>query len=630
MSKNSIIGVILIAIILFGFSYLNRPKNNQQQTKETTEVVASNKQPNAAVNPDSLTLQSATETDSLGGVVVDPFIAFQKRSSERFVTLKNNRIEVTFSSLGAMPISVQLLQYKRMRKEDKGNDVPLYLFKQGDSYQSFMLRSNRGNLDTRYLHFEVVSQNSNEVVMRLPMDSQAYLNFKYTLKPDDYLVTLEISGVGLNSVFPNNMSSLDMEMAQKVAMLEKSWSNENMYSTVYYKYMSSDVDRLTETKQTQHKDDIKQPLQWIAFKNKFFASVVIANERNAMEHASVEFTTLPKEGDYVKDMRAKAIIPFRNSDNTKASFTYFYGPVDYNILKAYDKGVDKTDQLQLQRLVYVGGKFLRWINLTLIRPLVDWLQTWITSWGIIILVLTIIIKLVLSPLTFKSYLSQAKMRVLKPQVEEINAKYPGNDQSAQMKRTQETMALYRSVGAGPMAGCLPMLLQMPFLIALFRFFPTSIDLRGESFLWADDLSSYDPILSWGTNLPLIGDHISGFCLLWAVTNVIYSRYTMAQSATGQNNSQMKMMAWMPIIMSVMFFFFFNSYSSGLCYYYFISIGITILQFIASRMFIKEDKLLAQLEANKKKPRKKSGFMARLEEAQRKQEQYLREQQKRKK
>ena len=263
--------------------------------------------------------------------------------------------------------------------------------------------------------------------------------------------------------------------------------------------------------------------------------------------------------------------------------------------------------------------------------MVDFLSGFVSNWGIIILLLTLIIKLALSPLTFKSYMSQAKMRVLKPQVEAINKKYAGDDQAMMLKRSRETMALYKAAGANPMSGCLPMLFQMPFLIALYMFFPTAIALRGESFLWVKDLSSYDAILSWNFNIPiltgLMGNHISLFCLLWAVTNILYSRYTMSQSATGQSNQQMKMMKWMPYIMSIMFFFFFNNNASGLCYYYFISTLITIIQFVVSRMMINEEKVLVRIEENKKKPKKKSGFAARLEEAQRKQMQLMREQQK---
>ena len=307
------------------------------------------------------------------------------------------------------------------------------------------------------------------------------------------------------------------------------------------------------------------------------------------------------------------------------------GPLEHHLLKAYDQGIDEDgDRLHLEHLVYVGGSVFRWLNVHLIIPIVDFLSKYISNWGLIILLLTLIIKTALSPLTFKSYMSQAKMRVLKPQIQAINDKYPGQEQAMMMKRSQETMALYKQAGASPMSGCLPMLLQMPFLISLYMFFPTAIALRGESFLWAQDLSTYDAVISWNFDIPilsgLMGNHLSLFCLLWAVTNILYSRYTMNMSATG-DNQQMKMMKYMPYIMSIMFFFFFNNNASGLCYYYFISTLITILQFLGSRLLINEEKVLAKMEENKKKPKKKSGFMARLEEAQRLQQQQMRNQQK---
>lgn len=622
MNKNNLIGILLIALVLIGYSILTRPQKN---TEEESIASAESVEQQVATEEKSLDVASLPK-DSTETILLDDFESYQNTAKEKILKLSNNKVEIELSSLGAMPVSVRLLEYNRLQKKDK--EEPLFLFRKGEATQNFILRANRGNLETSNLFFEVVAQSPESVTMRLPMEEGAYLDFTYTLLPNDYRTTLSISGSGLAKVFPNNMRYLDVEMEQNLSQLEKSWTNENSFTSLYYKYASGDVDRLRETKKSQIKDRIKQPLHWIAFKNKFFASVMIADLQNTFESATIEHTTYPKEHQFLKKMTASASVPFDNREGTEAHFSYFYGPLAFKMLKAYDAEVDKGDRLELQRLVYVGGKFLRWINLTLIMPVVEWLKTWVSNWGIIILLLTFIIKLVLSPLTFKSYHSQAKMRVLKPQVEAINQKYQGNDQAMQLKRTQETMALYKSAGASPMSGCLPMLIQMPFLIAMFRFFPTSIDLRGSSFLWAQDLSSYDPILSWGVDLPLIGDHISGFCLLWAITNIIYSRYTMSQSSTGQAG-QMKMMTWMPIIMSVMFFFFFNNNSSGLCYYYFISILITIIQFVLSRVFLNEEKLLARLEANKKKPRKKSGFMARLEEAQRQQQKLLREQQKRK-
>lgn len=624
MSKHNLIGLLLIGAILLGFTYFNRPKPKAEDTLASTSTLA---EPIATEDSDALN-QVASGSQLADSIVYrDAFSAFQSTASAEVVTLENDFLRLRLSSLGAMPQELLFKQYERLQEGDEGE--PLYLFQQDASAQNFILRSTRGNLDTRYLHFKVVAQSQNEVVFRLPMGDDAHLDFTYRLQPDDYYVHLAIAGHNLDRVFPNNMRFLDMQFEQNLSQLERSWENENGYTNLYYKYLSGEVNHLSERKQSQTKERLPQPLQWFAFKNKFFATVVVADADNPFESSSLSHSTYPKGHQFLKKMTASGAVAFDNREGTSVALTYFYVPLAYKQLKGYNQLVaDDDDPLNMQRLVNVGGSILRWINIVLITPIVEWLKTWMSNWGLIILVLTLIIKIVLSPLTFKSYMSQAKMRVLKPQVDAINAKYPDQDQASQLKRTQETMQLYRNAGASPMAGCMPMLLQMPFLIALFRYFPTSIDLRGSSFLWAKDLSSYDPILSWDFNIPFLGDHISGFCLLWAIANIVYSRYTMSQASTGQGG-QMKMMQWMPIIMSVMFFFFFNNHSSGLSYYYFISIVITMVQFGVSRALINEEKVLARLEANKKKPKKPSGFMARLAEAQKQQERYLREQQKRK-
>lgn len=316
---------------------------------------------------------------------------------------------------------------------------------------------------------------------------------------------------------------------------------------------------------------------------------------------------------------------FAMQAGTPVEFTYFFGPNDYNLLKSYDDGKQEHEELNLDHLVYLGWSIFRSINQWLIIPVVDFLKGYIGSWGVIILLLTIFIKTLLFPFTYKSQISQAKMRVLKPQVDEINKKYEGkDDQDSMLKKQKETMALYSSVGASPMSGCLPMLLQMPFLIALYMYFPTSIYLRGQSFLWADDLSTYDPVISWSYDIPLIssllGNHISLFCLLMTIVNVVYNRYMMSQTSSAGANDAMASMKYMPYMMSIMFFFMFNQNASGLSYYYFISTLITIIQFFVIRATISETKLLQQMEENKKKPKKKNGssFIERLERMQREQ------------
>lgn len=614
MDKNTIIGMILIAVVIFGFSILNRPKPRSNTDQPRTEVVAEKME------------QPEIVTDSVApNVASGALFANNVATASQQIVLQNDRLAVTFDTKGGVPVRAELKEFKTY------DSKPLYLF-DGDALLNIFFRTVEGRIsESKDLTFQPVAVSDSTLTLRLSADSAAYIDLRYRLRKDDYMLDLTLAGNHTERIFPGNLSFLDFEMAQKMPRQEKSWQNENNYTGIYYKFSDSDVERLRETKQQSDKS-VADRLHWIAFKDKFFATALIAGDAaHYFEHSALSQKTLPKDGMYTKEVSLASSFPFTAREGSLATFMLYMGPLEHHLLKDYDQDVKAADKLHLERLVYVGGSLFRWINLYLIIPVVDFLSGFVSNWGIIILLLTLIIKLALSPLTFKSYMSQAKMRVLKPQVEAINKKYAGDDQAMMLKRSRETMALYKAAGANPMSGCLPMLFQMPFLIALYMFFPTAIALRGESFLWVKDLSSYDAILSWNFNIPiltgLMGNHISLFCLLWAVTNILYSRYTMSQSATGQSNQQMKMMKWMPYIMSIMFFFFFNNNASGLCYYYFISTLITIIQFVVSRMMINEEKVLARIEENKKKPKKKSGFAARLEEAQRKQMQLMREQQK---
>ncbi|WP_290384864.1 membrane protein insertase YidC, partial [Parabacteroides goldsteinii] len=397
------------------------------------------------------------------------------------------------------------------------------------------------------------------------------------------------------------------------------------YTALYYKFLSDDVEQLSESKSEDKK--VSGRLKWIAYKDKFFSTVMIADE--GFESATFDSKMVEADG-IVKEFKTTTAVPFDLRGNEATTFRYFFGPNSYPLLKSYDKGVASDQQLDLERLVPLGASVFRWVNQYFVIPMFDFLGKYIKSYGLIILLMTIIVKLILFPLTYKSYMSSAKMRVLRPQVEELNAKYPGQDKAVERQRA--TMELYSRAGASPMAGCIPMLLQMPILIALFMFFPSAIELRHQSFLWAHDLSTYDAIFSWNKYIPIItpyfGNHISLFCLLMTITNVIYTKYNMEMTNTGQQ--QMPGMKAMMYMMPLMFLVFFNQYASGLTYYYFISTLITIVQTLVFRYTINEDKLLAKLEANKKKPQKKSGFMKRLEEAQRMQQEQLKKQQDQKK
>lgn len=623
MNKSNLIGIVLIGVVIVVYSVFLLPKQKPASTPtpatDTTQVAT-----NAAT---ASAEDGQTTSDATKPAPVDSLYAFSQlmAQSAKEYTMSNDKLSVTFTTQGAMPVSAELADYKSY------DSTQVRLFAPGDFMLNLPIRTNQNQiLETKDLIWQASQPNDSTLQMTLPIDSSSYLRIIYTMPHEGYMLGMAIEAQGLGSLLHSNNAMQDLEMSLRIPRQELSWKFENQYSTIYYKYPGDDVEKLKETKMTQEKD-VREKIQWVAMKDKFFSTVLIGLGDTRLEENKMSFTTEPKETNYIKDCKYQGAFAMDIRDGRKANFALFMGPLDYNMLKSIDAGVDKAQRLDLKRMIYVGGSLFRWINVTLIRPLIDFLQGFISNWGIIILLLTLIIKLVLSPLTFKSYLSQAKMRVLKPQVEAINAKYAGDDQQMMMKRSQATMQLYRNAGASPMSGCLPMLLQMPFLIALYMFFPTAIDLRGESFLWVKDLSTYDPIISWSTDIPFItgllgGNHISLFCLLWAVTNIIYSRYTMSMSG-GASGSQMKMMRFMPYMMTIMFFIFFNSNAAGLTYYYFISTLITILQFLASRLLINEDKVLARLQENQKKPKKKKGFMARLEQMQKEQEKLMREQNK---
>jgi len=488
-----------------------------------------------------------------------------------------------------------------------------------------MITANQRVINTADLYFTPIKgADGRSVTMRLEAGDGAHMDFTYSLAPDDYMLRYTILSAGMNGILAPSTRSLDLTWTQHARQLEHGRKYENQYTALYYKYVADDVDKLSETKDADKQ--ISNRLKWIGYKNKYFATVLIADD--AFTASKLESRLTPDtDTAHLKTFTAMTSVDFDPSRPDTIGFNYFIGPNKYKLLGAYDKGRDKADRLSLDELVPLGYKWVRPINRYFIVPIFDYLGRFLTNYGVIILILTLIVKLVLFPLTYKSYMSTAKMRVLRPQVEAINARYPKQEQA--MDRQKATMELYSRAGASPMSGCLPMLLQMPILIALYWLFPTAIELRQQSFLWAKDLSTFDAVISWDANIPLIssfmGNHISLFCLLMTIVNVVYSKINMNMSNTGQQ--QMPGMAMMTYMMPVMFFFIFNQNAAGLSYYFLVSTLITILQTASFRYFINEDKLLAKLEANKKKPRKGNSFMERMAEMQKKQQAELERQQK---
>ncbi len=631
MDKNTLIGFLLIGIVLLGFSWLNRPTPEQVEAQrryqdsiakvEYAAQMELQKQENKSQQaeegvadlPDSLRVARLQESY---GVFADAMVG-----TDDYTVLENDVVELRLSNKGGR------VSYARLKKYDTYDGQPLVLFDEKESkFDLTLVTATNRVISTGDLYFTPVKGNNpNTVIMRLNTGGGSHLDFTYTLKPDDYMVSFVIRGTGLNGVLSPSTNALDLVWEQAIPQQEKGRKFEDRYVALYYKFMADDVEYLSESK--SESKQVPNRLKWIGYKDMFFSTVLIAQE--GFEATSFD-SKMYESGNILKRFKTTTSVPFDLQGKEATAFRFYFGPNKFPLLQSYDQDVAPDQQLDLEKLVPLGWGIFRWVNQYFVIPLFDFLGKFIHNYGILILLLTLIVKVVLFPLTYKSYMSSAKMRVLRPQVEEINAKYPGQDKA--LERQKATMELYSRAGASPLSGCLPMLLQMPVLVALFMFFPSAIELRHESFLWAHDLSTYDAIVSWNTYIPIItpyfGNHISLFCLLMTITNIIYTKYNMEMTNTGQQ--QMPGMKAMMYMMPLMFLVFFNQYASGLTYYYFISTLITIIQTLVFRYTINEDKLLAKLEANKRKPVKKSGFMKRLEEAQRAQQAQVNKQQQHKK
>lgn len=542
------------------------------------------------------------------------------QGTDTSVKLENDLIAVDLSTKGGMIARAELKKYDSYR----GGDV-VVCNKDNDNY-SFILNSTDREFDTRDFYFTPVQESDSTVLMSLDLGGGASFGLRYTLAPDSYVVKLDVVQKGMESVIPSSVVTMDFLWHQKMIRQEKGRMFEERNSAIYYKYAGGSVENLSEAKNDD--EEVNERIKWIGFKNQFFSMAFVA--KTHFNRADLKSQVLDKlNPEYLKEMDAVASVDYSAANSNPASFDILVVPNLYPLLSDLSDDLQPGDDLNLTRLIPLGWTLFRWINTWIVIPVFEILGKWFTNYGIIILLLTIFIKIIIFPFTYKSYMSQAKMRLLNPEIQAINEKYPGQENA--MTRQQKTMELYSRAGANPMAGCLPMLLQMPVLIAMFTFFPSCIELRGESFLWAKDLSAPDAIISWTANIPLVteyfGNHISLFCLLMTATNIIYTKITMASQAS---SNAMPGMKWMMYLMPLMFLVFFNNYAAGLSYYYFLSLLITIIQTYVFRHVVSEEKMRAKMAEAAKKPRKKSGFMARLEEAQRQQQAALREQQKRQK
>lgn len=698
MDKNTILGLLLMGLVIFGFTMLNNPADEQNQpAAENTETAGKEKisqQTADSLNPEELAriktivtqygktentdgrqnhslangdVLFTVENDSLSGSVTmdgdmvislsdltkapagddrliltaamkkvreasesaakySDFVQFVG-GEEKTMTLENGLLSLELSTKGAMISKATLKEYNAFQNGKEGNCV---LFDGNNNAYGFAINTDTHRFDTQDFNFTPIQENDSTVLMKLDFEKNVFFGIRYTLPKNSYMVRMEVVQQNMAAVVDSNVSTMDFFWNQKMMRHEKGRTFEERNSGVFYKFSGSDgnVENLNETGNDEEKTN--NHLKWISFKYQFFSCAFIADTHFIgavpMKSEIIEKSS-PDYGNFMKTVSFNSSVDYSLDNPNPAAFNIFLGPNEYKLLASYDEQISPDEDLSLTRLIPLGWSMFRWINTGIIIPVFNFLGSLDLNYGIIILLLTIFIKIVIFPLTYKSYSSQAKMRVLAPDIKEINDKYPGNENA--MKRQQKMMELYNRAGANPMSGCLPMLLQMPVLIAMFSFFPSCIDLRGEPFLWAADLSAPDMILEWDADIPIVnwifGHHLSLFCLLMTVVNIIYTYLNMQANPS---NNQMPAMKWMMYLMPVMFLVFFNEYASGLSYYYFLSLLITIMQTYAFRFIIKEDKVREKMAENAKKPRKKSGLMARLEAAQKQQEALLREQQKR--
>ncbi|MCF8227192.1 MAG: membrane protein insertase YidC [Bacteroidales bacterium] len=614
MDRNSIIGVVLIGLILIGYSIFTKPSREaqmeairrndsiaqvEQMRQQQAELEKEREQPVSTVeSTDRDSEQQAIRQREYG------VFANSLTGDEEYITLENDLIKLQVSTKGGRPYSALLKNYTTY------DSLPVILFDGDSSKFELQFFAENRRINTSNLFFVPDIENSNIRVsdasktlkMRLNITAESYIEFIYTMHPGKYMIDYDIHLVGLDKLRADNLVYL---YEIYFPSTEKGFQNENNYTTLYYRYRDGDIEKFNMRKKGVQEETATTQLEWIAYKHQFFSTVMIA--KDPFESAYMMSEPFEDPGKYIRHFSSEIDLPYARTNDQTMSMAFYFGPNSHQILKKYK-------EWKLENLVTVGGSVIRWLNEFVIIPIFNWLNRYINNYGIIILLLTIIIKVALFPLTYKSFKSQAVMRVLKPQVDEISEKYPKKEDA--MKKQQATMDLYKKAGANPLGGCLPMLLQLPILYAMFRFFPTSIELRGEKFLWADDLSTYDSILDLPFEIPMYGDHVSLFTLLMTVTTVL----SMRINNQTQSTSAMPGMKTMMYIMPVMFMVFLNNFSAALTYYYFLANLITLGQNYFFKAFTDEEAILKKINARKAKPKKKSKWQARLEEMTKQQQQ----------
>ena len=637
MDKKSIIGIAVVAVLFLGFAYMNtKEQEKYQQEMARWQAYQDSLAAAAAVTAPAAgeavaaadTVAAATvrerQVEALGATLA----AAREAEAEEF-TVENDVMAVRFSTRGGQVTGVTLKDYKRYApRGEEGRPVEMMDPATARFGMTFYVKNGLRNVDVNTLDYVFEAEPVAEgpegeqvVVMRLPVSGDASLEYRYTIydtaSPErDYLVGFDVRLVNMAREMANQ-TQIQIDWSNTSYQNEKGFKNENMYTTVAYRFPGEkSVEELGMSEEEKSKE-VTSSLNWVAFKQQFFSSVFIAPEN--VSYADLGFSTAHPGSGYVKDFTARMTVPY-TPQTEGYDFAFYFGPNKYSILKKVS--LSEGDDLHMERLIPLGWGIFGWVNRWCVIPVFDFLRNYIPSFGIVILILAVLIRLVISPLTYKSYVSMAKMRLVKPQIDELAKKYPKPEDA--MKKQQATMELYKKAGINPMGGCIPMLIQMPILIAMFRFFPASIELREQPFLWADDLSSYDSILHLPFNIPFYGDHVSLFALLMAVSVFITSKISYSQTA--QAGPQMAGMKFMMLyLMPLMLLFWFNNYSSGLSYYYLVSNIITMGQTFGFRYIVNEDKLHQRMKENARKPKKMSKFQQRYEELMKQREQLARQQ-----
>lgn len=616
MNKNNIIGFLLIAVVLIGFSWYNQPSAEEQRTAFVQDSIAKAK--HAEMEKASKAAAAKRQTDAKAKVEADSTALFYSalKGQAKKIVLKNKKVELTLNTKGATVEKAVIKGYvgHNLQVKDGSADAKdVTLFEGKDQSLKFMLEAKEANIITSDLYFTPSNVTDKSVTMTAVAGEGKTLTLTYTLG-DDYMLHMSLQANGMAGLFSPNYNKMDVDWSDKARQQERGFMFENRYTTLTYHNVEGGTDHLNEGSE-KIDEKIEETIDWVSFKNQFFSAIIVSKD-NFEKDAFM--TSIPQEkgSGYLKQFQAKMKTAFDPSGKKASEFEFYFGPNDFQILKNTEKESTFGKDLEFQKLVYLGWPVIRWINRFFTLYVFDWLSK-IFPMGIVLILITLLLKLITYPMVKKSYMSSAKMRVLKPKLEAATAQY--NKPEDQMQKQQAMMAEYAKYGVSPLSGCLPMLIQMPVWVAMFNFVPNAIQLRGEKFLWMSDLSTFDPIFEWNTNIWLIGDHLSLTCILFCVANLLYSWMTMRQQRdqmVGQQAEQMKMMQWMMYLMPLMFFFMFNDYSAGLNFYYFISLFFSAAIMWTLRKTTDDEKLLAILEKryqeNKNNPKKASGLMARMQ------------------